>query len=893
MKRVTKLLAALLILVLVMGSIPVQAASDTPSLKKTSKTLYVGGCKGKKANGTAAKFYDYCKATKLLKGYKSKTMSISLESDNEKVCTVDGSKILAKAKGTANVTITIRNKSTQKIIFTKSVKITVKKNADADFSVSGIKDGEEYEVGEKITIKMTRDKDNDYRKLTCDNSDAVITKGNKYGSKYTVKFTKEGTYKFTAIAYMSSTYPGATASRTFTVTVKGAEAPTPTPTAEPTPTPTAEPTPTPTAVPSKASVKQTTLDTFVISGVDNAAEIKAKDINLYTLLTADIQQPKNSYIKNVSANGTDLTVQMLSDLDANTVYYLTFPGYTGDPLSFKAVTGSESEIASLEVVNTMVLSNEMVDLDIKYYDANGVDVTSKVKNKVSPSISVQNGVYDAFVSGTQIYFSEPYKTYTFTVSVITAYNYGIPVEVKKDVAITSYIPKFDHIIYTVTTDDGNYMKATDEKVTSFANDPGASPVIEVLFVYKDSVTGKETYKTLAEEGIETVTTDNEKILMIGTKASSGGYFLMANNTGKASVLFNKSGRPVAWADVEIKAERKVNTISATLSKNSLNVNALANDSLVVTATVTDQYGKEMKGQTITVSQVDSSLTTGVVSLGTFSDGKLTINGSSIALLKEGPIVLKLTCAGKDCSVMFQAGDKSEATAWKLSNPEQTLVSIDTAIKDGDIKPQVLSMSIEGTNGNYTVKKEFLTFCGKPVTAAIKASELGMGEGTTVYAYTIQKDGQYLAALPDLVTDDSIELKFQAYEYQKKLAAGLEVGKTTQYTVTAYKVVLGSSNSQVYLIGQKNVVVTNNQPTVSYKFVKDRTTEITNVGIATDCYEFYIDGKKLPASAIVDAAVTINGEGTSKLVTSVTIRITNSVFGDYTQIVKLVDSDIIH
>ena len=211
--------------------------------------------------------------------------------------------------------------------------------------------------------------------------------------------------------------------------------------------------------------------------------------------------------------------------------------------------------------------------------------------------------------------------------------------------------------------------------------------------------------------------------------------------------------------------------------------------------------------------------------------------------------------------------------------------MDTAIKEGDVKPQVTTISVQGVNGNYTVKKEFLKFRGSAVTAQLKASDFGLAEGTKVYVYTIQKDGQYLTALPDLVTDDSQEVKFQAYEYQKKLAAG-------QYTFTAYSLVLGANNSQIAIVGQKSIVVSNSQPAVSYKFVKDKTTETAPIAIATDCYEFYIDGKKLPASAIIDADVAINGDGTSKLVKSVTITFNNTVYGDFQQKVTLAGADII-
>lgn len=880
MKRVTKLLAAILALVLVIGSIPVSAAS-TPSLKKSSKILYLGGCKGTKANGTKANFSESVKASKLLKGFKSKTMDIKLESSNEKVAKVSNTNgtITAVGRGTAKVMITVRNKSTEKTIFAKAVKITVKKNADADFSITGIKDGDEFEVGKSVTVVLTRKSDDDYRKLTVDKSGVSLTKKNDVGSKYTVKFNEAGTYTFTAITYQSSTYAGATAKKTLTVTVKGA-APTPTPTATPTATPT------PTAAPSSYSVKQTALDTFVISGVANAADIKAKDIKIYTLLTNDIEINKSAYIKSVTANGTDVTVVMLSNLESDTVHYVQVGNSSAAPLSFKAVGGSEMDIAKVEVTNTKVLYNTMADLGLKFYNAEGVDITNNVKDKVLVEITnAEQNVYDAYASGTQVYFSLPNKVHYFNISVLKGYVNGSPVYLKQDnIAIMSYEPQFDRIIYTVTNDDGVYMKATDTLSNSFTID-NTGAVLEVLFVYKDAVTGKETYKTIAEEGIEKVDTNNGKVMFIGSAASTGGYKLIPNNTGVCTVVLYKNGRDYAVAEVEIKAAKKVSTITATVNKTFLNVNPAASDSIEITAVVKDQYGDVMKDQPITISQVDTTLANGVVSFGAFADGKLIVPGASVAFAKEGVITAKVSCGTESCNVMFQIADKTEATAWRLSNPEISVYAMDTAIKEGDVKPQVTTISVQGVNGNYTVKKEFLKFRGSAVTAQLKASDFGLAEGTKVYVYTIQKDGQYLTALPDLVTDDSQEVKFQAYEYQKKLAAG-------QYTFTAYSLVLGANNSQIAIVGQKSIVVSNSQPAVSYKFVKDKTTETAPIAIATDCYEFYIDGKKLPAPAIIDADVAINGDGTSKLVKSVTITFNNTVYGDFQQKVTLAGADII-
>nr|MCR5726673.1 hypothetical protein [Lachnospiraceae bacterium] len=108
MKKVTKLLAVLLALVLVIGAIPVSAASTDVKLKKEKKTLYLGGCKGTKSNGKKAKFYEYLNVKKIVENYDSKTMEFVLEVNEDKgklntgEVTTNNSKgrITAKAVGT-------------------------------------------------------------------------------------------------------------------------------------------------------------------------------------------------------------------------------------------------------------------------------------------------------------------------------------------------------------------------------------------------------------------------------------------------------------------------------------------------------------------------------------------------------------------------------------------------------------------------------------------------------------------------------------------------------------------------------------------------------------------------------------------------------------------------
>ena len=882
MKKVTKILATVLALVLIIGTIPVSAASSSLSLKKTSKILYLGGCKGTKANGTKAKFYDYLTAKKVVNNFDSKKMDIKLSINDEKspkgddVVSLSNStgKITAKAKGTAYVLITVRDKSTEKTLMSKSIKITVKKNADNSFSVAGLEDGGEYVTGKRITVTMSRDKDTDCRKLECESGDVTITKKNSYGSKYYVTFTKAGTYTIKASTYQSSTYKGITATKNITVTVKDAEAPTPTPT--------------PTQAVKSFTVKQTALDTIVLSGIEKPSEIKTNNVEIYTML-GDVKIPKSG-IKEVKADGNDVVVKMFSAFEADTVVFVNYTGNTGDPANFTSVTSKMTDVESIIVSKNKVLTGEDADLGIRLLNKDGVDITDGVTGLTLSINMVQGGVGDAYTIGTLVHFMEANKTCVFEI-VAEGYTSDLtPIRKSAKVSVTSYEPQATNYIFTVKEETGAYLKKDDKLETAFTID-ATNPVIEMLFVYKDEA-GNITYKTLAEEGITKVDSADPMITFVGTQSISGGYYLLPNNTGKTTILFYKGDKVVANAQVTILAAKEVSTISVVPSKSYLNVNTLVGDSLELKAVVKDQYGTELKGQTITITQQDGSIqTTGTISFGAFnSEGKLTVPGSSVILksgVKTGIIRATVTCGKVTTEVAFQVADVIDATRHELaSNPEASVIQMDTAIKQGDAFPSMVKIAVEGKNGVYTVSKETIKFYpGKQPNSQIKASDLGVAAGDKVYIYTVQKDGKYLDALPDLVTDSTNELIFKSFDYQKKLEKGT-------YTISAFEVVAGADNSKIYSVGQRAIQVTNNTPVVQYKKLKDKTDYTAPIDIVKDCFEFYIDGKKVDSSAIVDAEVNISDKGT-KYVKSVKIQYTNTVYGNYIQSVTISDSNLVY
>lgn len=867
MKKVTKVLALVLALVLVIGVVPVQAASSV-SLKKSSKVLYLGGCIGKKANGKKASYYSFLKVKKFLKNFDSKTMDVKLESEDPSIASVSNktAKITAKKRGTTEVIVTVRNKKTEQTLMSKSLEIVVKKNSDKNFEVSGITDGKEYKVGDKITVKMPRTNDDDYRRLTCSSSDVKLDKTGSYGSEYTVTFKKAGTYTIKAETYQTSTYKGTIYSKSFNVTVKGEDKP--------------EPTVTPTPVASKLTAKQTALDTVEITGFANPAEIKASDLEIYyEVFDAKIDW---TLIKEVKAADDKLIITMITNFTGDTEFKVAKKGDKDAVASFKAISATEKDIASMSVTPNKVLVNTETEVEVKYFNKDKIDITSSVKDKVYPMINVLSDPLDAYAIGTSVCLLKANIAAKFEISVYIGQDgIGNPIYVKNEFVVVSEVSKPNGFKYTVKEDNGTYLKETDTLSTSFAIN-ATNPVIEVLFEYIDPTTGKSSFNTLSQEGITKIEPADKTILFIGAQSPTGGYYLKPNKPGTTSLLFYKGDAvvPNVTAKVTVLGEAKASSVVATVSKQTLNVNPMLSDKLEIKVTVKDQYGKELKDQPITIEQTEQTKNnTGIASFGTFVDGVLVVNGSNIVLnagRTQGTIQAVIKSGSGQYTVQFNVANIETAnTAVLTSNPEQSSITLKTGIKAGDVKPETFSISIQSRNGAYTVKNENMVLYPKQVANPIKNTDLGVADGATVYLYSIRytdknNQSKYLTTLPALATDGVTEVIFKAYDYQSKLEEGT-------YIIQAYKVVAGTANSNITPIGQKTINVVNDQPVIGYKQTKVTTTYSVDVDVVKDCFEFTVDGKKLEVLEVVAAEMNTAADGT-KFVKSATIRINNDVYG---------------
>ena len=860
MRKVFKYLAVILALTLIVGIVPVQAATGV-SLKKTSRTLFIDGCTGKKADGTAAKFYSYMNVKKFINGFDENKMTVKLETEDKTIASVNNKKVRINAKGLGKtvVRVTVTDKTTKEIKMQKSIAVTVKKNATAaELKCTGA-DDKNVTVGDSITVEIPAGTvDTDKRRLVASDKSVVIT--NK-GTKYTAEFTKAGTFKMSVEAYQSASYPGATVTKSFTVTAVGEKD-------EPTPTPTATPTPTPTGVPAAGEVKQTALNAVEITFAGELKDAKKADFKLYYLVGKT--EIPFSTIKDVKVNGNKATVEAYSNFTAGQEYFVK---YGETEVSFKALEIKKEMINRIEVGTTKALVNTSVDLKLRYF-INDIDVTDEFASQLAPTFSFSPENVAFAMGGNNIYFTEANKSVVVKVKVLIG-NKPVtydPIYVEGAGQVTSYETTFTQMIYTITTDDGIYMTKTDKLNNTFTVDDSTA-VFEALFLYSDG-----SVKTMAQEGITAIRSEDNRVFMIGAPAASGGYTLIPNTEGTNVISLIKDGKTVQAIPVVVKGARKPATVDAKVSKPSLNIHGGV-DSLTITAKVYDQYGNELKGQPITITQTDATKNAfGRASFGGFSyDGELLVKGSDIVLnpnVTTGTIAAVVECAGIKKDVTFTVADASTPIAWRLGcTKSDSSIILENGILPGTDAPEKVSFYIEGFNNNVFVQRENIAgILDKAPSPAYFNTAYGLAANEKKYFVTIQKNGSFITS-GDCINVSGNNIEFAEFASGKKLEAA-------SYVITGYCIVGGTNNvPTVTNLGARTVVCKDTQIKPVITLIKDKTTKSDKLDITVECFKASFNGTELPASAFSAVDLNVDGTGSTFFFKTITVTVNNTTFGD--------------
>nr|MCR5331837.1 hypothetical protein [Lachnospiraceae bacterium] len=422
MKRFTRILAVMLALVLVFGSIPAQAASSSTTVttqsalnealtngkytKITIKTsdkltfkigdakyskidLYVKSAKAtiennavfksitvddaatytEKAVGNTIKVADKKLTLNVAKGAKVKTLTLAKKNATDSV-NIEGEVITLKVSSKTNLSL-VNNGTISKLYTYKGgeldisgtpsakTKIYVKKTGAAIKSVTPVK------LYVYKAADITLETGAEGTTVNGKEDGAVISLKNGSGKKVTIT---EADGSKTSVSVGKSVTVGGSASET-TPAPTATPVPTAVPTATPTPEPTATPTPTPEV--KKLTVSQKATNVITISGDSVKSDIEKEDIKI-TYKESGISVPYSISIDKISyADGT-VTVSYFSDFTANRVYYVKIGN---DESNFTAVSDTLADVARIVCTTSTVPVAEYTSLDFKYYDGNDIELT--------------------------------------------------------------------------------------------------------------------------------------------------------------------------------------------------------------------------------------------------------------------------------------------------------------------------------------------------------------------------------------------------------------------------------------------------------------------------------------------------------------------------------------
>jgi hypothetical protein len=895
MKRFYKVLAVALALILVIGVVPASAASSDLSLTKTKKTIFVDGCRGTTAAGKEAKYYSYAGIKKLVKNFDSKTMDIKLDSSDPSVVSTDDKKdrVNAVAPGKAAVTVNVFKKKSSELLFSKSIVVTVKKNATAKtLLVSGIKDGDKFKVKDSVTVSLTRKSgsDTDLRRLIASGDGVTISEAGT--RKFKVTFTKAGTYTLTAEAYMSEKYDGATAFKSFAVTVaddtKEEEKKDDKKEEE--------------KKAGKLEAVQIAADAFKLTGSSITSAYTKDSVKMYYLI-ANTRVDFHGEVKSVSVTDNTATVTMFSNLEQDQTYYVVFGE---EEASFKTIKVDANDpvksIKSIVLKTHTATINESVDIEFIYYDATGVDITnikdlkSLADSRVELTVTAgdTNGYVDTASRTINIY--EKGKAVTIKYSLTTDYepvNYT-PITVSGTgniVGVEKVLPVVSSSIWTLSNDgDANYLKKTDKtNSTICVGDSGY--VLEVLYLYSDG-----TVKTPKELGA-VATSVNESVLMIGGTGASGGDLLIPNQTGETYIKYKVGDQELPGIRITVQAERKASSIVATVDKQKLNINAGVNDSIEIDAIVKDQYGVEMKNEPLFITQKDASMKDVTVSFGSFLNGKLIVMGTDCTIIGTNPVYNVVADVsngnGLTRTVSFTVRDipfdSSKLTTYNATLEVEGDLNIDTGLVNGKQNDKETYAYVSFSSDGFCLSENVGYIRDKAPTTALKASDFSKTAGAQIVYMTIQFQPEggsetYITSGVNIEAEDNgFFITFDPVSAGKKLAKG-------RYTLKAYLITLGETSSVInkQITPVRVITVKDNALVGSYVQKKETLNisgPVNNSNIA-EFFDFYLEGEKLDPSQITSVDFSGGADGKTAFITSVTFTLTNDPYGPFQQTIKV-------
>lgn len=879
MKRIKTVITIVLLAVLTgLFSTMAEAYARTDiSLKKTTKIIFCGGCRGKRSDGRKASYSKLINAKNLLDGFNPDKMKLTLKSADKSVATVSNKKlrIYAKGIGSTDIEMKVTSKKTGKVLFDKPFKVQVWKNADEDsLTILGAEDGDVFRPGDSVKIQLpafvetTEGKirtDTDLRRLVCDSDEVYVEKGKEENS-FIVRFDEPGEYILRAEAYQSKKYSGTTVLKEIHVSVEEQE----------------------------STLWQTSLNSFCYEGEAAYEDLEPSEIGIYEVFM-DVE----CFYTNVSdINIEDGTacISVFKPFEGGSEYIIRI---ADEKFRFRAAEGGVGQVASMEIELPVVEAGKLAEIGYRYLNPDGIDITDSVAQVLQDYISVQitGDAEGVFVSSNRLYAPKAGASLTVKAEAVFEGLKNGRLEAQKNV-ITKGIEKPEYTgeyMYTFTKDDGKYLALGEEEKHYIAF--GDSVVFEALLKFSD---GK--YRTLKEAGIDSLRIEEEYVAMQTGRlygAASGGTQIGVNNEGATIILAMKGEEIVERFRLDVKEARKPASIEASVSKDKLNSNAFADDYIIIKADLLDQYGDVMKADGFTaVQDEENRASAGTVDFGGFTDGRMILYGSSCHMTGKDTMV-KAAVKWQDFSknISFNVKDADfnpdliQAYDFRLKTEDVPV--LDTALY-GDAEAKSIFMCVELSRDGYFVGEasDFgydIRILTEEPSMGMSAGEYRLDVGEAMFAVLVRFTPEGSRESRLLGESDCIYVGYDGAEFISFApGAMLESGK---YEVALYYIWGGEEISRLEYRGNDfSFRVIDSTPDIVYDQIAESAKIEEGAPWTKNIkkfFKFYLDGEDITGYVTkVDCSESKSG---SVYVRTVSFGLENPEYGEFT---KTCDVDVL-
>nr|WP_295679341.1 Ig-like domain-containing protein [uncultured Lachnoclostridium sp.] len=776
MKNFFKKLAFVLALAMVLVSVApatANAAAKAPSLKKTSKILYIGG----DLTGTIPDSYRFYFNNAA--GYTS-----TWESMDEDVVVIEGKTVVAVGVGKAVVKATLTNKAGKEVV--REATVWVKQNAEKVGFGSQKAIESPIELGSKVKINVFRQVGD--KKIWTQNDMATCTD---------------------VIKWTSSDEKVATVDKWGTVTAVGAGEATITATATQPQGPTKG---------ESASYKVT-----VVSGLTAATQkdvnsvnltfgtpvtkdqVNAKTVKLYEVVGTTKVSQLVSAVTIDEKDATKATLDSYVNFKKNATYVVEYDGKT---LEFVAVDPSVESVKEVKILTTQAVKGKATKVEYQLLTDNGVDLTSVIP---SSRVTVEVKGNDAWYNSTDntVTFFESGKVATVKV-VFHTYNYtdnGVENVIEAESAIVSV----DETTATLGTISAWTLDA--DNVFDFKKDTVNHRLTlsegGLYFIGKYVDSNKKDIITNAADSKFTFESSNTNVFIVN------GNYINPVSEGAATLVIKYDGKAIDALAISVLPKRVPANVNATINKAVVSKGTA--DEFKIDVVVTDNYGEPATGN-VTIELLSTSVTgakingAGVNSiLNTApldSKGKASFAFAGTAFDTECNYNLKIT-ADKIVKVVGVTAKKPGSATTVALNVGKT--DIDTTLKiatsasinKADSFKSTISLKNVDANGLYVSDVAPSDFDylnpGKPAT------------GVAYYYELYNAKGELVPATGEINGVKFLDVSNDTFSAVVTSGSSLQKAPTGNYRVQYYSV---DSTGAVRILGQTQIVVKDSQPVAS-------------------------------------------------------------------------------